>query len=209
MGGSTSWSVGPPGSTGSARRATHAVDRTTGSITATGSVGPAVPYAGFVKRDRYELPKSVGHLIHRLHRVMKATFERRLEAYDVTPAQWAVLDTVRQGTSNRPAHIASMLGQERSSVTRVVERLRGKGLLAQSADPEDRRSVVLALTPTGRALVPQLIEASRDVNALYMRGLSKPERASLHALLVKMLVHVESELETEPRGSPCSRSSED
>jgi DNA-binding MarR family transcriptional regulator len=41
-------------------------------------------------------------------------------------------------------------------MTRLLDRLEGKGLIRRRNHPGDRRSIVIALTGQGRALVPHL-----------------------------------------------------
>jgi DNA-binding MarR family transcriptional regulator len=67
---------------------------------------------------------------------------------DLTTAQAQVLCTL----ADRPhgmAELCAILGLERSSLTGLVDRAVQRGLVARTADPNDRRAVVVALTPEG------------------------------------------------------------
>jgi DNA-binding MarR family transcriptional regulator len=56
------------------------------------------------------------------------------------------------------------------AMSRMVDRLAGRGLICRAADPEDRRGVRLSLTPAGRALQRRVgRQHARDV-ARAMRG---------------------------------------
>ncbi|MCU1536529.1 MAG: transcriptional regulator, MarR family, partial [Humibacillus sp.] len=46
-----------------------------------------------------------------------------------------------------------------TSVTNAVDRLEDAGLVTRTAHPEDRRTVLVALTPTGRTLAERATEA--------------------------------------------------
>jgi DNA-binding MarR family transcriptional regulator len=71
---------------------------------------------------------------------------------DLTLPQYRVL--VFLAPRGRPAtHVAALLGVTPSTVTSVVDGLVARGLVERSADPGDRRRVVLSLTELGRRTV--------------------------------------------------------
>lgn len=68
--------------------------------------------------------------------------------HDLTTAQAQVLCTL----ADRPhgmAELCTILGLERSSLTGLVDRAAQRGLVVRTADPNDRRAVVVTLTPKG------------------------------------------------------------
>lgn len=56
------------------------------------------------------------------------------------------------------ARLAEEIGIDRSGASRYADRLQAAGLLGRSPDPQDRRSVLLCLTPGGVELVAHLRE---------------------------------------------------
>ncbi len=68
---------------------------------------------------------------------------------DMTLAQYRVLVFLDAGV--RPAtQVAQLLDVTPPTVTSLVDALESRGLVARSADPDDRRRVVCSLTPAGR-----------------------------------------------------------
>jgi long-chain acyl-CoA synthetase len=68
---------------------------------------------------------------------------------DMTLAQYRVLVFLDAGA--RPAtQVAQLLDVTPPTVTSLVDALESRGLVARSADPDDRRRVVCSLTPAGR-----------------------------------------------------------
>lgn len=68
---------------------------------------------------------------------------------DLTLAQYRVLVFLDAGA--RPAtQVAQLLDVTPPTVTSLVDALESRGLVARSADPNDRRRVVCSLTPAGR-----------------------------------------------------------
>ncbi len=75
-----------------------------------------------------------------------------LQDAELTLPQYRVL--VFLAIRERPAnHVASLLGVTPSTVTSVVDGLVARDLVARTADPADRRKVVLSLTDNGRTAV--------------------------------------------------------
>lgn len=87
-----------------------------------------------------------------------------LQDADLTLPQYRVL--VFLAIRERPAsHVASLLGVTPSTVTSVVDGLVARDLVARTADPRDRRRVVLSLTDGGRTAVElgdQVVGAALD-----------------------------------------------
>ena len=73
---------------------------------------------------------------------------------ELTLPQYRVL--VFLAVRTRPAtHVAALLGVSASTMTSVVDGLVARGLVSRSADPGDRRRVLLSLTPEGTRIMHQ------------------------------------------------------
>lgn len=75
------------------------------------------------------------------------------ESDDLTLVQFRALATLADHGSLRVAELASLLGVNSSTATRMALRLRRKGLITRSADPNDRRATRLEITADGVAIV--------------------------------------------------------
>ena len=92
-------------------------------------------------------------------------FRGQLKPYGVSPEQFNILRILRgQHPSTASAKlIAERMIDRSSNVSRLVEKLRAKGLVTRSTCDHDRRSVELSITPTGLdrlAQIDQHIETS-------------------------------------------------
>ena len=135
-----------------------------------------------------------------------APFERASDGFVVVPS--TAMLTVPVGVAVDAVEseatlivIASLAGDERKSasdlckgisydagaMTRMLDRLEGKGLIRRSRSPEDRRLVHLELTDEGRAAYPRMRELSLAVANRFLRGFSKAEARTLEGLLNRML----------------------
>jgi DNA-binding MarR family transcriptional regulator len=79
--------------------------------------------------------------------------------------------------------IAEDLGVHASNATRTCERLVQAGLLDRATDPEDRRRVVLSLTPQGERLLAQVMERRRERVVAIMEQMTAEDRAALASSL--------------------------
>lgn len=96
------------------------------------------------------------------------------------PQLWALWELHHRGPLSLKA-LAGRMHLDSSTVTGVVDRLHKKGLLIRSTDPEDRRRVVLSLTPAGKTTVKaaphpaqgQLLHALKDMDPIEVDTLNQ------------------------------------
>ena len=109
------------------------------------------------------------------HRVVDH-LARELRPLGLTPAEVNALARLRPGEPLAVADLVAATGQRPSTLTGVIDRLEGRGLLARVVNARDRRSFVLELTPAGEA-------AAREVQAAIARlEASVRERVGARAL---------------------------
>ena len=75
--------------------------------------------------------------------------------------------------------IAEDLGVHASNATRTCERLVQAGLLDRATDPEDRRRVILSLTPAGERLLAQVMDRRRERVVDIMEQMTREDRTAL------------------------------
>jgi DNA-binding MarR family transcriptional regulator len=80
------------------------------------------------------------------------------------------------------------------AMSRMVDRLAGRGLVSRCVDPVDRRAVLLALTPAGRELQARVGRRhARDVAAAVSGALTRQEIGQLEAIARKLAGHSKKE----------------
>ncbi len=106
-------------------------------------------------------------------------------AEDVTLAQYRALVELAARGPQRPADLASALGVDPSTATRMCDRLVRKQLVQRRRISADRRGVRISLTGAGRALVEEVTRRRRTEIAQIVRRMPRADRASaLRALRV-------------------------
>ena len=131
------------------------------------------------------LAESLGHWVFRLNRAMYAALGDRLAGLGVSPPEWSVLGQIQYGGMT-PVILASQMDIDRAAVTRIIDALENKKLLARKPHPTDGRSCLLELTHKGKQLLPKLVAASQETNQLFLR-LQSPEKSELLLKLIRNL----------------------
>lgn len=89
---------------------------------------------------------------------------------------------VSAGTLLRSAMVTS------GAITNRVDKLTAKGLVERSVAPDDRRSVLVRLTPAGRSLIDAILIGHLENEAAFLAPLSPAELDTLNTLLRKLLI---------------------
>jgi DNA-binding MarR family transcriptional regulator len=74
-----------------------------------------------------------------------------------------------------------------AGMTNRLDRLEAAGLIVRLPDPDDRRGVLVELTPEGLELVDSAIDAHRGLSRRLLGALDSTEREELDELLKKLL----------------------
>jgi DNA-binding MarR family transcriptional regulator len=106
--------------------------------------------------------------------------------FGLSRPEWRVLAALAEAPGMTANEIALFSTLAKMQVSRAVAELEAKGLLARTADAEDRRHNRHRLTPAGRALMRRLVPLVRAREAALLAGLSAVERAALEALLARV-----------------------
>lgn len=101
--------------------------------------------------------------------------------------EWLVISTLARHPDIGPSQVSRLTGLHKTTVSRVLSQLCTKGYLTQSADPNDGRSKVLNLTPSGDDIFARRSEWARGWSTLLTSGLSTAEKRMLAAMLDRMI----------------------
>ena len=133
------------------------------------------------------LETHLGYWLRFVSNHVSHAFSLKLEARAVTVAEWVILRDLYGCDSTAPSELADRLGMTRGAISKLADRLIAKSLVARSASDGDRRYQALALTPAGRALVPEL-SALADLNDAEFFGHLRPEEAAVIERTMKEIV---------------------
>jgi DNA-binding MarR family transcriptional regulator len=95
------------------------------------------------------------------HTAVARAIERELIRTGVSLPQAIALQVI--GTADGPVtatQLASYMGQERQSMTGLIDRMESKGWIARMRDLPDRRAIRLELTPSGSSKLDEITPVS-------------------------------------------------
>ena len=133
-----------------------------------------------------ELVLGGSSLLTKVARELANVLDRQLAPLGVTTQQAALLLHASRRPA-RPNELAAELGTDTAGTTRLLDRLEAKGLLTRSRHPDDRRAIVIELTPAGRALIPRIARGFGQVARQLQDGFSTADIDRLTELLGRML----------------------
>lgn len=138
------------------------------------------------REPRYRLDASAGHMLRRAHQRYQAMFQGCADGLGLTGPQFAALLRLAEQGRATQNHLGRLAAMDSATVQGVVRRLVARGLVDVCADPLDRRSRILSITPKGETLLRAAQEAGRRAHEAVLAPLSPAERAQLLALLQRV-----------------------
>ena len=107
-----------------------------------------------------------------------------LKAEDLSSTQYNVLRILRGAPEGLPCgEIASRLITRDPDVTRLLDRMEKRGLIARTRESRDRRMVLARLTPEGLKLVDRLDEPVQKMHRKLLGHLGMEQLRDLRELL--------------------------
>lgn len=117
----------------------------------------------------------------------RLTIRQLSEVSDYSYAEWRVLSRLAYHKDGATVgRIASLAWVDRAEVSRAVATLEKRGLVTRRENPEDRRTPILSLTPTGLEEHHRIIVLRGAFHELLVQDLSGAEREQLDQLLDKV-----------------------
>ncbi|WP_298630970.1 MarR family transcriptional regulator [uncultured Thermus sp.] len=135
------------------------------------------------------LVEELSRLGYALMRLLLARAKETFTQEGLSLLQAEVLRLVKEGIQV-PSRIAEHLEVLPSQVSHLLASMEEAGLLRRQPDPEDRRRVLLRLTPKGEAVQKRLQEAWLRAYGQHLARLS-PEELNLFRNLLRKLTEVE------------------
>jgi len=112
----------------------------------------------------------------------------RLKKYGITPEQFNVLRILR-GSHPKPmmlADITCRMIDRSSNATRLVEKLRQKGLVKREICEKNRRQVDISITEKGLGLLSKIDKQTEEWNEILGKSITRAEARELNRILNKV-----------------------
>lgn len=140
----------------------------------------------FYESASYCAEESVGYLMKRIMVSIASQVDKRLVEHDLTTAQWVPLKHLQKQGQSTVAELARWSNSDAGAMTRLLDRLEKKGLCKRVRSTEDRRVVLVELTPEGETALVHVPQVLADVMNAHLAGFSKTEWQALTSYLNRM-----------------------
>jgi DNA-binding MarR family transcriptional regulator len=118
--------------------------------------------------------------------------QERFAGHDLRKPHYGVLASLADLGPASQGPLADRLCLDRSDLVTVLDELEARGLVVRTPDATDRRRKIVQLTPAGETLLAGLDELVFAADDELLAGLNDQERATLVALLQRVLPPGES-----------------
>lgn len=146
----------------------------------------------YYKPSNYTMRNSVGYLMRVCTNRLLPQTEALFEDQELTFSQWTTLVALHSGITTA-GDLAHNICHDAGSLTRLVDEMVKRGLVARSRSETDRRVVTLALTRRGEDMVEQLAPRMMNFWNGLLAGFSHDEIDTLINLLTRLLLVAEGQ----------------
>jgi DNA-binding MarR family transcriptional regulator len=140
------------------------------------------------KKDASSLPDyTIENILH-TGNWMNEKFSDHLKQYALSIQQYQVLSSLRE-LRGEPANLLTLQAEmvsKNSNTTRLVEKLRLKGLISRIQSEENRRMVEIRITQSGLSLLEEIDGVHSEFKNDIVTGLTEDEIMTLNKLLEKI-----------------------
>ncbi len=148
-----------------------------------------------LKRLRELLPSAMGETaaitipFYLFHRRMFTAMNEGLRRHDLSGSEIDVLGSLvtAEGETLSPTLLYRRLLFSSGGMTKVLKRLEEKGLIARVENLEDRRSMLVRLTASGRDTLMEGMQTALETEAAMLESLDMEERETFRRLLDRLV----------------------
>jgi len=145
----------------------------------------------YYKTGNYSMRNSVGYLMRICTNRLLPQMEALFQDQELTFSQWTTLVALHDGRVSTAGDLAHNICHDAGSLTRLIDQMVTRGLVARSRSETDRRVVTLALTSPGRKLVEALAPKVMNFWNGLLSGFSHDEIDTLIDLLTRLVIVAE------------------
>ncbi|TWO67697.1 winged helix DNA-binding protein [Caenimonas sedimenti] len=135
----------------------------------------------------YDFRHAPGHLIRRAHQVAVAIFMEETSDFEVTPVQFAILNTLIEAPGEDQVTLARNVAFDAATFGSVIARIESRGWVRREADAADKRRKLLWVTPEGEEAAQRMKRAVAKAQSRILGPLEAAEREQLLRLLQRLV----------------------
>lgn len=142
-------------------------------------------------------PGDFGFTIADATRLLRRTFNLRVQKFGVTGAQWRVIAYLMRREGVTQVEIAEELDDDKAAIGRTIERLERLGLVQRENCAEDGRAKRVFLTPAAMEMGLAIKDVAEATYAEILESLPPAERPQLMAMLTTISARLSTMYDSE------------
>ncbi len=133
--------------------------------------------------------------ISQLTKLKRQLVDQQMQPLNLSRTQWQVLAWLNiLGTPCTQQGLLKALDLDRAQLARVLEYFDEKKIIKRTALPDDRRSLSITLTPSGKTLLKKVEYLMEQESDIMLKGITQKEKELFDSLLHKMTENILSSL---------------
>ncbi|WP_399201224.1 MarR family winged helix-turn-helix transcriptional regulator [Sutcliffiella deserti] len=125
-------------------------------------------------------------VLSRAFRAINDKANQSIQRFDLNPTEFAVLELLYHKGDQPLQQIGGKILLASGSITYVVDKLEGKGLLARKACPKDRRVTYAHITESGKSLLQDIFPKHEERIHELLQGITTDEKEQAITLIKKL-----------------------
>ena len=131
------------------------------------------------------------YLLNRAGARIATAFGEEMRPLGASLQMWRVLAALREKDGRRMGDLSLTTSIEVSTLTRLVDNMEQKGLVARRRDAADSRAVLLHVTPAGRRLTRRILPIAERYETVALKGFGAAETETLKAALRQLYANMD------------------
>lgn len=131
------------------------------------------------------------YLLNRAGARIATAFGEEMRPLGATLQIWRVLAALYEQDGRRMGDLSATTSIDVSTLTRLVDNMEKKGLVARRRDAGDARAVVLHVAPAGRRLTARILPIAERYERVALEGFSAAEAEQLKAALRRLYANMD------------------
>jgi len=131
------------------------------------------------------------YLLNRAGARIATAFGEEVRPLGATLQMWRVLAALRERDGRRMGDLSTTTSIEVSTLTRLVDAMEAKGVVARRRAADDARAIVLFVTPAGRRLTQRIVPIAERYEQVALAGFSDAEAERLKAALRRLYANMD------------------
>jgi DNA-binding MarR family transcriptional regulator len=130
------------------------------------------------------------YLLNRAGACIATAFGEEMRPLGASLQIWRVLAALREKDGCRMGDLSATTSIDVSTLTRLVDAMEKKRLVARRRDPADARAIALYVTAAGKRLTQRILPIALRYETVALQGLTPGEATALKAALRRLYANI-------------------